>query len=42
MRADINYEMAHNTGRGTLPLRETLANIANAKSSLAGNPFVAL
>jgi hypothetical protein len=39
----MNYEMAHNTLRGTLPLRETLdPSIANEKSSPAGNPFVAL
>src|SRR5260370_42311680 len=34
--------MAHNTVRGTLPLRKPWANIANAKSSPAGNTFALL
>jgi len=41
-RADIDYEMAHGTGRVTLPLRKPWANIANEKSCLAGNPFATL
>ncbi|SAL55575.1 hypothetical protein AWB64_06145 [Caballeronia sordidicola] len=34
MRADINYEMAHNTWRGTLPLRKTLGHASLMKSQV--------